>query len=234
MQISKDQRRFINSVLSIFETGRLPDTKSYKTISILADGAGFSYGKHQSTDGSGSLDMIVNEYVQNNGIYAKEIAKHVISLSNNESTRFSSLSKASAGIKELADLLSKAGEDEVMQRAQDKVFETNYYIPALNQAENAGCSLAISMLVLYDTSIHSGPGRIATHRNSFSYKSPRNGGNEIEWLKHYLNARDSFLMRSSNPLVRTSAYRVRELRKLLDANNYNLVAPAVVRGVTIY
>ena len=53
------QKHVIDCVLSIFETGRVPTSASYSTCSILADGAGISYGKHQCTDKSGSLDLVV-------------------------------------------------------------------------------------------------------------------------------------------------------------------------------
>ena len=59
MTLTPSQKHAIDCVLSIFETGRVPTAASYSTCTILADGAGISYGKHQSTDRAGSLDLVV-------------------------------------------------------------------------------------------------------------------------------------------------------------------------------
>ena len=40
MSVTEQQKRVINNVLCIFETGRLPSRESYSTCYILNDGAG--------------------------------------------------------------------------------------------------------------------------------------------------------------------------------------------------
>jgi len=51
--ITAPQKHAIDCIISIFETGRVPTAAAYATCTILPDGAGISYGKHQSTDRAG-------------------------------------------------------------------------------------------------------------------------------------------------------------------------------------
>ena len=51
-----------------------------------------------------------------------------------------------------------AGDDPVMHKAQDEVFDVNYWLPAVNHCKNIGITSALGHLVIYDTCIHSGPG----------------------------------------------------------------------------
>ncbi len=66
-EITPQQKKIIDAIVSINETGKIPSEKSYSTVAILADGAGISYGKHQATDKSGSLDKIVKKYKELSG-----------------------------------------------------------------------------------------------------------------------------------------------------------------------
>ena len=70
MTYTAQQKHAIDCVLSIFETGKIPTAASYATCTILADGAGISYGKHQCTDRAGSLDAVVKRYIALGGQFA--------------------------------------------------------------------------------------------------------------------------------------------------------------------
>lgn len=232
MAITQDQKRVIDSILSLFETGSLPDGKAYGRIAILADGAGISYGKHQSTDRANSLDKVISLYLsrKSNQRLSELYNKLVVT---NHTTKFSSINSADSETKELVNLLSSLGSDIEMQKAQDEVFDRDYWNPAMLQFEDAGCNLAISALALYDTAIQSGPGRIKTIRNMFPAKSPKNGGDEIVWVKAYIDARSRYLLSSSNSLVRASSYRTAEMKKIAESQNWNLQPPLIVRGIKI-
>ena len=87
MDYTPDQKRAIDCVLAIFETGRVPTSASYATCTILADGAGISYGKHQCTDKAGSLDLVVKAYIKKGGKHAKELEACLPLLASNASTK---------------------------------------------------------------------------------------------------------------------------------------------------
>lgn len=233
MNYTPDQKRAIDCVLAVFETGRVPTSASYATCTILADGAGISYGKHQCTDKAGSLDLVVKEYVKKAGKHAKELEACLPLLTSNASTKVPPKGPWGPEVTGLVALLKTAGADPIMHQAQDEVFDANYFLPALNHAKDIGLTTALGLLVIYDTCIHSGPGRVSTHRAAFPEKSPKNGGDEKAWIKAYLNARRAWLAASSNALVQKTVYRQDAILELIKADNWDLKFPFTVRGVKV-
>ena len=233
MNYTPDQKRAIDCVLAVFETGRVPTSASYATCTILADGAGISYGKHQCTDKAGSLDLVVKEYVKRAGKHAKELEACLPLLTSNASTKVPPKGPWGPEVTGLVNLLKTAGADPIMHQAQDEVFDANYFLPALNHAKDIGLTTALGLLVIYDTCIHSGPGRVSTHRAAFPEKSPKNGGDEKAWIKAYLNARRAWLAASSNALVQKTVYRQDAILELIKADNWDLKFPFTVRGVKV-
>jgi hypothetical protein len=227
------QKHVIDCVLSIFETGRIPTPASYGTCTILKDGAGISYGKHQCTDRAGSLDLVVKRYIAKGGTHSQSLKDFLPYLAANKSCAEVPGTKYSAETQTLINLLKTAGLDPVMQLAQDEIFDEVYFTPALNHAASAGVGKALSLLVIYDTCIHSGPGGVTLIRNLFPEKSPAGGGNEEAWVRAYLNARRVWLAKNSNPLVQKTVYRIDALLALVNAGNWELRTPMRVCGVVI-
>ena len=227
------QKHVIDCVLSIFETGRVPTAASYSTCTILKDGAGISYGKHQCTDKAGSLDLVVKKYIELGGAHAAALQAFLPHLAANKSTLENPSGPYTAETTNLINLLKTAGQDAKMHEAQDFVFDQNYFMPAVNHANNAGLTKALSLLVCYDTCIHSGPGGVTMIRNKFAAKSPANGGSEEEWVKAYINARRAWLASNANPLVQKTVYRMDALMEIVNAGNWDLKTPLKVRGVNI-
>lgn len=221
----------IDKILSIFETGKLPTKEAYSTCTILKDGAGISYGMHQATDKSGSLDKILSEYIKNGGVYADKLKEFQVKLSNNETTLSGSLQQL--WVLDLIKTLKLAGADPIMQSAQDKIFNDLYWEPAVERANACKLNMPISFLTLYDTSIHSGPAGIEKIRSMFPQFPPSKGGDEKEWVLAYINARKNYLLSSSNQLVRNSSYRIDEIKNLYDSKNFELKLPITIRGVKI-
>lgn len=232
MTPTKDQKHAIDCVLAIFETGKVPTAKSYSTCTVLADGAGISYGKHQATDRAGSLDAIVKSYVAKKGKHAAELTPYLPSIEANESAK-ADPKNLPANIKALVELLKKAGEDPIMQTCQDEVFDANYFTPAVKHAEKAGVKTALGLLVIYDTCIHSGPGGVDKIRAKFAAKSPANGGDEKIWIAEYVKSRREWLLASPNPLVQKCTYRMDALEALMKDGKWDLPLPLTVRGQKI-
>jgi chitosanase len=233
MEYTQDQKRAIDSVLAIFETGKIPTAASYATCTILADGAGISYGKHQCTDKAGSLDLVVKAYIKKGGKHAKELEACLPLLASNASTKVPPKGPWGPEVIGLVKLLKAAGADHVMRQAQDEVFDENYFLPAINHAKDIGLTTALGLLVIYDTCIHSGPGRVGAHRAAFPQKSPKNGGDEKEWIKAYINARRVWLLANSNPLVQKTVYRQDAILDLIKVDNWDLKFPFTCRGTKV-
>jgi chitosanase len=233
MSVTKEQKVFIDSVLSINETGKLPSPTAYSTVTILKDGAGISYGKHQSTDRSGSLDAIVMRYLDLNGSMASNFDPYLSKLNANFTTKVDP-SNPPADVKALMKLLADAGKDPIMQRAQDEIFDEQYWMPSVNKGKAMKLTLPLSYLALYDTCIHSGSGRIDALRKVFPEVPPSSGGDEKAWTRAFLNARYSWLRSHPNALVQRSADRVTAILKIASADNWSLKTPFVYRfNVTI-
>ena len=193
MQPFASSQNTIYSVLSVIETGKLePD---YGSAHVLADGAGITFGKHQSTDRSDSLDAILWRYIDKGGSLSVELALYMPWLKEN-GTAGEDPGNLSERCQELIDVLHATGTDPVMHEAQDFVFRERYWQPAISHALHMGLQLPLSMLVCYDTQIHSGngSGSIANIRKRFPEVPPSGGGDEKAWVRAYLEARREWLL----------------------------------------
>lgn len=233
IEYTADQKRAIDAVLSIFETGRVPTVESYSTCTVLRDGAGISYGKHQCTDKAGSLDLVCKRYITLGGEHADSLQAYMGYLATNESSKVDPGGPFPGWLSELIALLKKAGADPVMQQAQDEVFDENYFKPAVKHAEKLGLTKALSLLVMYDTCIHSGPGRVPSHCEKITEPTPRSGGDEKAYITQYVAVRRAWLAGSSNALVQKCVYRPDAISKLIQADNWDLTLPFNCHGRTV-
>lgn len=225
-----EQKRAVDCVLSIFETGRLPSPESYATCTLLADGAGISYGKHQSTDRAGSLDLVCKRYVELGGPRSSELSAYLGYLAANESSKVDPKGMLPDWLCALIALLRDLGREPVMQRCQDEVFDRVYLQPAFKHCADLGLTKALSLLTIYDTCIHSGPGRVASHRQAIALATPAAGGDEKAWIKAYVAERRAWLLKSSNELVRKTVYRPDAISKLIASDNWDLRMPFTCCG----
>jgi chitosanase len=233
MTLSAAQKHAVDACLCIFETGQLPLPSAYATCVILNDGAGISYGKHQATDRSSSLDLIVQRYIVNKGTRADELSEYVKYLTGNQTAEYVPGMPYPPWLVALTGLLRAAGADPIMQRAQDEIFDELYFRPALGHANAAGVQHALSLLAIYDTCIQSGPGAVSAMRNRFAEACPANGGDEKAWTTAYVQARKAWLLAAKNPLVQRSVYRPEALLRLIGDGNWDLNLPLTVRGVKV-
>ena len=230
MSITPAQKHAIDCIVSIFETGRIPTAAAYATCTILPDGAGISYGKHQSTDRAGSLDKVVQRYIELGGVHAAAFRPMLPYFASNKSATEPPKGPWSAETTAAVNLLKQAAADPIMHKAQDEVFDTNYWLPAVNICKDAKMVTPLAHAVVYDGLIHGG---FQVVRNRFAAVPPAKGGDEKTWVKEYLKARRAWLSASANELLRRTVYRQDAFEALIAANNWDLTLPLVVRGVTI-
>lgn len=227
------QKHVVDCIISIFETGRIPSASAYSACTVLADGAGVSYGKHQCTDKAGSLDLVCKRYIAKGGNHALELAEFLPQLATNESSKVPPAGPHPLWLQQLMNLLRIIGAEKTMQEAQDEVFDEQYFKPALNACKDMGLVHPLSLAVIYDTCIHSGPGMVGAMRNKFAAVPPVKGGDEKVFIKQYLDARRGWLASSANPLVQKTVYRMDAFFALINAGAWDLKTPLVVRGVQI-
>jgi len=228
--VSPDQKRVIKAIVGLFETGSTaPD---YGAVTILDDGAGVTYGAHQSTDGGeSSLDKIVDLYIERGGLYAADLAPYVDRL-HADATASASPGNIAEWVDDMMTTLARAGYgDPIMALAQEQVFESHYWEPSAEQAEAMGLVTPLAWLVCYDSTIHSGREGIGRIRRRFPERPPADGGDEREWVLAYLDARRAYLATHSRAAVRATVYRIESMQHVACAEyqgiggNWDLETP---------
>lgn len=230
MNISIKIKQKIICILNVFETGKA--NGDYQNISIYKDGQSadgkrikqITYGRSQTTE-YGNLKKLLTMYIDNNGIYASQFTPFINKIGG---------SNPSLCIDEKFNKLLKdsAKNDEIMRKTQDDFFDLCYYQPAYKWAVNHGFTYALSLLVIYDSYIHSG-GILDFLRNKFPEKPPVNGGDEKIWITKYVDARDNWLRNHTNPDLIKTVYRTDCLKKQIIADNWDLNLAINANGVII-
>jgi len=222
-ELPGDKKRIIESVVGLFETGK-PGGGDYTTCVYLADGAGITYGKHQAIDRSGSLDAIVQRYILLGGVYRDDLKKFRTLLEENGTVGFEP-DDLPAQVTDLMHLLFITGSDPVMHQAQDEVFDEWYWNPMEVKCKELKLELPLSWLVMYDSSIHSGPAGIDRTRNLFPQVPPSKGGTEKVWTTAYIEARREWLATHSKTILHGTVYRQDAMLDLVAAGNWDLTTP---------
>jgi chitosanase len=212
-------KKKIQNTVSVFETSSLKPR--YDIIALLHDGPKgikqVTYGKHQTTE-FGNLKALLEKYSRSLGRYSKDFIPY--------------LSKI--GVTPLADnqafinLLRYAGTDIVMHEVQDAFFDQYYWNPALSFFLRNGFRLPLSMLVIYDSYIHSGsiPSWL---RNDFKEKVPAAGGDEKAWTTSYVTTRDNWLEHHPNKVLQNTDYRTDCMLAAIQAGNWDLSGEIVCK-----
>lgn len=225
MKLTADQKRIIERVVNVFETGK-PEG-NYAAIAIFHDGPHdirqITYGCSQTTE-YGNLRELVRRYVGADGTYSDALEPYAEKVGSVPLT----------DDKQFKDLLRKAGrEDTVMRQVQDAFFNERYFKPTMKWATDNGFILPLSALVLYDSFIHSG--RILwVIRSMFPELPPSLGGKETDWTTAYVNARHRWLSRHPRPIVRKTVYRTQCLKNEIKCGNWMLdKLPIIANGVKV-
>jgi chitosanase len=213
MNLTSQHRRVIEQVINVFETGS--PQGDYGAISIYADGPHdirqITYGRSQTTE-YGNLRELVQLYADAPGVYSAELATYADRVGSTPLTADS----------EFKRLLRSAGRDDiVMQRTQDKFFARRYFEPAMKWCDAEGFTLALSMLIVYDSFIHSGS-VLWVIRGMFPEVTPARGGDERAWMLAYVKARHKWLTNHHRAVVRASSYRTSDLLREVKRNNWDL------------
>lgn len=212
-------------VLNAFETGSAEG--DYSVIAIFHDGPHgirqVTYGRSQTTE-YGKLQDLVTRYVNANGMFSADLSPYALQVGNtplvdNEQFKI---------------LLRCAGRDDpIMKTVQDRFFDERYYVPALNWAQSFGFKDALSMLVIYDSFVHSGS-ILSFLRARFPEVPPASGGDERTWISQYVNVRHEWLANHSNPELHPTVYRTKCLRFEIDRGNWDLSqVPINANGILV-
>ena len=225
MNVTPSQKLICERIINVFETGSI--SGDYGNISIYPDGPNrirqITYGRSQTTEYS-HLRELVQMYADASGKYSEDLRPYVpligrTALVNNDTFK---------------GLLRRAGrEDTVMAQTQDVFFDRAYFQPALKWATEHGFTQALSMLVIYDSFIHSG-GILDFLRSRFREQLPVNGGDEKSWVTEYVDARNNWLATNSRQVLRPTVYRTQCFAREITRGNWDLSQlPIIAHGVRV-
>lgn len=224
MFLSPTQTKLITRVVNVFETGTADG--DYAALVVFADGPHqvrqITYGRSQTTE-YGHLRTLVQSYVGAGGTHSSALAPYVDRIGSQplvDDATFKSL-------------LVHAGADPVMRQVQDVFFDRTYFEPARAWAEAEGFTLPLSMLVIYDSFIHSG--RILwAIRNTFAESPPSAGGDERAWITAYVRARHHWLAHHEREILHATVYRTVALASEIERGNWHLAEqPIRAHGVDV-
>lgn len=220
----------IEQVINAFETGSaqgnyatLVKLKDYTDPVTKALMVQVTFGRSQTTE-FGHLKALVQDYVNSNGTQANVLHPFLDKIGKKPSLAIDDI---------FCNALKTAGKtDPVMKTCQDRLFEAKYYQPAFNWFTQNGFTLPLSMLVIYDSTIHSGS-VLSFLRKRFPTVVPASGGNEKDWITNYVNVRHNWLANHSNPILRNTVYRTECFKQQLAHNNWDLSQTINAHGVNI-
>lgn len=222
--ITQQQKIKILQIINVFETGT-PEGK-YDDLVVYDDGKNGSkqitFGRSQTTE-QGNLKSLIELYIQKDGSFKNDFIPYLPKIGKTplwENRTFKELLKKSAR------------EDMLMRTAQDDFFDTIYYLPAQIFFEGNKFTLPLSMLVIYDSYIHSGsvPSFL---RNRFPEAPPVRGGDEKAWIKAYVNARHNWLANHSKKLLQLTKYRTQCFLNQIKNDNWDLSQTVTANGVKV-
>lgn len=213
----------ITQIVNVFETGSI--NGDYKDISIFNDGPNrirqITYGRSGITEW-GNMKALIKTYINKKGQYADDFVPYLDKIGKESLVRDT----------KFIHLLQKAGDDPIMVDAQNEIFEKKYWEPAVKFFTDNGFTHPLSLLVIYDSYIHSGS-ILAFLRKRFSEVPPNKGGNEKEWIKQYVDTRHQWLKWHSNPILRNTIYRTNVFKKLIADNEWELDKPINAHGTIV-
>lgn len=220
----------IEDIVNVFESGSTNGNYAtlvkYKDHTDPATGTNvvqITFGRSQTTE-FGNLKALVKMYVEANGQFAHELSGYV-----NRIGRKPSLSTD----KFFCDALINAGKsDPVMRSCQDEFFDSFYFLPALGWFNQMGFTLPLSLLVIYDSMVHSGcvPDFL---RKRFSAKPPVKGGDEKLWIRQYVDVRHQWLKTHPKKILQGTIYRTQCFKTQILNENWFLNNPVRANGIAI-
>jgi chitosanase len=220
--ISELQKRTAQAVVNIFESGR--PLGDYGCVTVLAGDTGhLTYGRSQTTLGSGNLALLLHAYCEAEGLFSEALRPFLpaiddrdLRLDNNENVK---------------SLLRQAGNDPVMRSVQDQFFDRVYWVPALNSANYLGAAKPLSIAVIYDGRVH-GSYHLIRDLTSQQHGETRIIGEE-KWIAAYVDVRRTWLATNRNSILRKTVYRMDAFKALIDAKKWELPLPLTVKNVVI-
>ena len=221
--LSATQKRTVQSIINIFETGAVLGVYGQVTV-IEHDSGHLTFGRSQTTLSTGNLARLIGAYCDNHGArFATRLKRYLPALND----RDESLDLDG----KLHNLLRATSDDPVMRDIQDAFFDTHYWEPAAEQAAAMQIRTPLGIATVYDSIVH---GSWERQRDATNDKHGTIGKlGEIAWIEAYIATRRDWLATHARPDLRATVYRMDALQTLVDHGHWALCLPILVRDQEI-
>lgn len=218
--LTATQKKTAEAIVNIFETSEV--LGEYGMVTLIAGDTGhLTYGRSQTTLGSGNLHTLLERYCTTPGARFGERLRPTLPKFAEKDVRLDHDQK-------LHNLLRACADDPVMRDTQDAFFDEHYWQPAARAAERHGISSPLGVAVVYDSFVHGSWKAIREMTDSRVGEVAAAG--ERRWLSAYVDSRREWLGDHRRADLRATVYRMDAFRRLIDQEHWDLELPLVVRG----
>jgi chitosanase len=219
--ITPTQANTARAIVNIFETSTV--LGEYGQVTVLKSDTGrLTYGRSQTTLGSGNLTKLLNLYCANQGArFGAKLTSLLPAFAAKEMSLDTDI--------RVHNLLRACADDPVMRETQDVFFNEAYWTPAVAEAKKLGLQSPLAIAVVYDSHIH-GSWELLRDRTLAGIDAP---STERAWVQTYVERRRDWLANHENPALNPTVYRMDAFLRLIDENKWGLPLPLVVRGAEI-
>lgn len=221
--LTPTQARTAQAIVNLFETGQV--LGDYGQVTVLSGDPGrLSYGRSQTTIGSGNLQKLLQRYARNPG------ARFGHRLERWRGT----LDQSAASLdhdQQLHNLLRACADDPVMRETQDAFFDEHYWQPAVRAALGLGLRSPLATAVVYDGHVH-GSWKLLRDQTTQAAGQPQLIG-ERAWIGAYVERRRQWLAQHRLSILHGTVYRMDAFKRLIALGQWGLGLPLVVRQAEI-
>jgi chitosanase len=221
--LTSTQIKSAQAIVNLFETGTVLGDYGQVTL-IDGDTGHLTYGRSQTTLGSGNLATLLQRYCANHG--ARFGARLASSL-----PRFAQRDLTLDADMKLHNVLRACADDPVMRDTQEAFFNDVYWRPAYATAGKLGIVSPLGVAVVYDSSVHGS--WVLIRDKTVAAVGAVGAAGEKTWIQAYVSARRNWMATHKRPDIRATVYRTDAFQRLIDQGFWGLELPLVVRGQEI-
>lgn len=221
--LTATQKKTAQAIINIFETSTV--LGDYGSVTVIPGDTGhLTFGRSQTTLGSGNLDDLLQRYCSNPGArFGVKLSPYL--------PRFAAKDLRLDGDRHLHNLLRASADDPVMRETQDVFFDRVYWQVAERVAGQFGITSPLGMAVVYDSTVHGSWKSIRDRTVQQSGQLAALG--EQGWIGAYVQTRRQWLATHQRRDLRPTVYRMEAFQRLIDQDCWGLELPLVVRGLEI-
>lgn len=221
--LSATQKRTAQAIVNIFETGVVLGMYGQVTL-IDHDSGHLTFGRSQTTLGSGGLGRLIGAYCDNAGArFGARLKSYLPALRD----RDFSLDHDSR----LKNLLRATADDPIMRDIQDSFFDAAYWKRAEAEALRMAIRSPLGIATVYDSFVH-GSWEPLRDQTIARVGTVAQAG-EPQWIEAYIAARRAWMASHARPDIRATVYRMDALGGLARHGHWALELPFMVRDQEI-